>query len=427
MSKIELHTEVEEAISAEDVAGFRIKKVELSGIKLETPVRTLYCSTEIPTGIRERILSLNDMKKTLLEVNRTIYRDESYHSLMNSVKWGGEDIKRQLRVNDKLANKNLVITMSFSAFPHKKLGKGFEDFLDNLHAYSRVVFVPNVRFGRKTTKTSLNYSPTSFTKYIELSLKVLSERNTKSIFVPLDIDFDSQTRNYIISHYAKNKYTNIWIDFKGKAITPTQIAKIRGILRVIDESFGDLSSQVVTYLANVKKIPRGLTPDIKLTPSDVLGPFVYGDIVGVPWKGITVYRQEEESYWERKGFSSEEEYKEALFKRDTSIFDTGTCYYWYPDMVRISDIALEKLRKEMLILGIENRSKAEKISSTINGAINLRELTIIKKTVEDEGVLSPYLEEKEFFTKEGKNLLKTIITKETSKRKTRSLFDFVMK
>jgi len=430
--RIELHTEVEEVIPAEDVPGFRVKRIDLGGIELETPVRPLYTGTDIPSHIRREILSLKDKKKTLLEVNRTIYRDRSYSSLERALEWG-EGVKEHFKVNEELARENLAIVLSFSRFPNIALGNSFEELLDYLHAYSRVVFVPHVRFSSKNAKTSLRYSASEFIKYVEKSLKILSERNAKSLFVPLDINFDKKTRDEVILHYAKNGYTNIWIDLKGQAITSSQIAKLRGTLRVIERVFGRKSHQVVIYIANAKKVPRGLTRDIKLTPSDALGPFVYGDIVGSPWKGIVGFSQEDaESYWEKKGFSSEREYNLVLFKRDTSVLDIGTYYYWHPDVVRISDSNLEKLREEMLSLGPSNRDKAEKVSNAINGTIHLRELGMIKKYVEKEGLIAPYLSEKAFFreTNEGKGLLQKIVStskQEASTRKTKSLFDFMKK
>jgi len=430
LARIELHTEVEEVIPAEDVPGFRVKKIDLGGIELETPVRPLYTGTDIPSHIRKEILSLKDKKRTLLEVNRTIYRDISYSSLERALE-RGEGVKEHFKANEDLARENLAIVLSFSRFPDIALGNSFEELLDYLHAYSRVVFVPHVRFSSKNAKTSLRYSAPEFIKYVEKSLKILGERNAKSLFVPLDINFDKKTRNEVILHYAKNGYTNIWIDLKGQAINSSQIAKLRGTLRAIERAFGRESQQVVIYIANAKKVPRGLTMDVKLTPSDVLGPFVYGDIVGSPWKGIVGFSQEDaESYWEKKGFSSEEEYNLALFKRDASILDTGTYYYWHPDIVRISDSSLEKLREDMLSLGPNNRSKAEKVSNAINGTIHLRELGIIKKHVESEGFIASYLSEKGFFkeTDEGRGLLQKIAftsNRGTPERKTKSLFDFM--
>ena len=68
MVRIELHTEVEEVIPAEDVPGFRVKKIDLGGIRLETPVRTIYTGTDMPARIRREVLVLKDKKRTLLRL-----------------------------------------------------------------------------------------------------------------------------------------------------------------------------------------------------------------------------------------------------------------------------------------------------------------------------------------------------------------------
>jgi len=429
--RIELHTEVEEVIRAEDVPGFVVKRIDLGGIKLHTPVRTIYTSTEIPLTIRSEILKLEDKKETLLEVNRTIYETRSYAALKEAVKWRDDEaVKRILRVNDKLGEEKVVMPISFSTFPNKELEDRFDGFLDYIHSFSYPILVPHVRFSRTPLKTAIKYDAKSFTKYVDSVVDALNKWNTKPIFVPLDVDYDEPTRNEIINHYAKNGYTNIWIDFKGQVFSPSKISKVRGILRTMEKAFKSQIRQVIVYMANIRKIPRGILGDVKITPSDVLGPFVYGDIVGAPWKGIVWNYQDpdNENYWEKKGFSSEEEYQEALFKRDCSIFDNGSYYYWHPDIVRIEDRKLEHLRETLIDLGPVYRTRAEKLSNAINGIINLRELGIIKGIAENEGTISGYLTERKFFQEEGKGILEKLSIKSKKPKKDnkiRKLFDFM--
>ncbi|WP_367883159.1 hypothetical protein [Thermococcus peptonophilus] len=163
-----------------------------------------------------------------------------------------------------------------------------------------------------------------------------------------------------------------------------------------------------------------------------------GDIVGIPWKGIVWPPKESdadtEEYWIKKGFPSKEEYEEAVFKRDTSIFDTNSYYYLHPDKINLHDSILDRLREEVLSMNIRQKSVAEKISHSISNAITLRELNRLKSKVLSEGTIQDYLESREYFATAGKTMLASISTKprrhKTSRKKTvekprKNLFDFM--
>lgn len=440
MVKIELHTEVEESISAEDVPGFVIKKVDLGGIHLETPVRTLYLGKDVPVRARRRILDLKERKETLFEVNRTIYMDKSYNSILHAIRESDDNgIRSTFKLSEELANYNIALPFSFSKFPQMALGmEYFERFLDYLHEYSSVLFVPHVRFGRETGATVVNYDAQSFVRYVDHAVKTLNEWNTKPIFVPLDVDYPAEITKSIVAHYAERGYTNIWVDFKGHTFTKSRSGRMRSLKRLIDEFFGEESKNVIIYISNIKKIQREHPKKAKLRPSDILGTFVYGDIVGVPWKGIVWPPQasdtENDEYWIKKGFSTKEEYEEAVFRRDASIFDNGSYYYLHPDRINLGDITLDRLREEVLSMNMRQKSVAEKISHSISNVIALRELSGLKRKVISEGTIRDYLESKEYFATTGKTMLANIIIKprkwHTSKKKTteklkKELFDFM--
>lgn len=440
MAKIELHTEVEESISAEDVPGFVIKKVDLGGIRLETPVRTLYLGKDIPVRTRRRILDLKERKETLFEVNRTIYMDRSYESISRVIRESDDDgIRDIFKLSEELAGYNIALPFSFSKFPHDVLGvRHFERFLDYLHEYSAVLFVPHVRFASKTGATAVKYDAQSFTRYVEHAVRILNEWNTKPIFVPLDIDYTADVTENILAYYAKRGYTNIWVDFKGHTFTKNRAGRMRTLKRLIDEFYGRESKNVVIYLANIKKIQREHPREVKLRPSDIFGTFLYGDIVGIPWKGIVWPPKESDTetdeYWVKKGFPSREAYEEAVFKRDTSIFDKNSYYYWHPDKIHFRDTNLDRLRGEILSINMRQKSVAEKISHSISNVVTLHELRDLKHKVLSEGIIRDHLENREYFATAGKKMLESISIKprkrRTSKKKTtekpkKDLFDFM--
>jgi hypothetical protein len=429
MPKVEFHTSVEEVLECEDVQGFLIKKVNLGRRHLWTPFRAIHISTNIPSGIRTKILDTGD-KSTIFEVNRVIYSDRSYEAIERSLLESDEDrIKNILRVNDRLSRENLSIPLSFSDFPHLKMEKQrFEELLDYIHAYSSIVFVPHIRYGE--AKTKVKYSPKEFCEYVDDAVSILSDRNAKPLFVPFDINYDATTRDGILTHYAEKGYTNIWIDFQGKVFSGSMIAKMRTLVRKISGLFGEQADNVVLYLANIKKTPREAQRDFKISPSDFLGAFSYGDIIGSPWKGIVVpYQQsEEEPYWEKKGYSDEKEYRTIMFKRDCSIFEENSYYYWHPDKLQIKDSGLEEIRKSILQLDLSKKGIAGEISDSLNGFITLNELSQLRKIVENESKILDYIENKEFFMKDGLSILEKIRVSEKEKTKAekeKGLFDFI--
>jgi len=433
VTKVELHTAVNEVISAEDVPGFVIKKVDLGGISLKTPVRTLYSGTDIPARTRRNILNLKERKETLLEVNRTVYMDKSYDSILRAIQESDDDgIRNIFKLSEALTDYNIALPFSFSKFPHMAFGRNyFEKFLDYLHGYSSVVFVPHVRFARESGRTAVNYNVGLFAQYVDDAVKTLNEWNTKSIFVPLDIDYPDKIMDEILMHYAKNGYTNIWIDFKGRTFTGTRIGRMRNIRRKISKFFGPEGQNVVIYLANIKKIQREHPKEIKFRPSDILGVFVYGDIVGIPWKGIVrrSVDSENDEYWVKKGFSTKEEYEAAIFKRDVSVFDNNSYYYWHLERIYFHNTILNRLCDDVLSIGPKQKSVAEKISHSISNTIALHELGKLKHRVLSEGTITDYLVSKEFFATSGKAMLTKISIKQQNKKNIaekpkKDLFDF---
>ena len=441
MSKIELHTTVEEVIECEDVSGFLLKKVDLGKISLWTPSRAIYLSTDIPSRIRTKIIGVKE-KSTLFEVNRIIYRDRSYEAIRTSLRESDEDrIKKLLKVNDSLSKENLSISMSFSDFPNLRIEQHrFEELLDYIHAYSSIVFVPHIRYGE--AKTKVKYAARDFCEYVDRTVKTLCDMNAKPIFVPFDINYDAERRDQIFAHYANMGYTNLWIDFQGKVFSNTMVAKMRTLNRLINRFFGENARNVVMYLSNIKKVSRETQETFKISPSDVIGVFSYGDVVGAPWKGIVIpYQQSEEdvAYWERKGYSSEEEYKLAIFKRDCSIFENNSYYYWHPDRIRIRNQQLDEIRKSILQLGLSEhvterkilvkaKSVAEAVSYTLSGLMTSIELNRLRRKVEEDRILLDYIEDKEFFKEEGSTILKRLKATKKAKvkeRKEKEIFDFI--
>lgn len=380
----------------------------------------IYINSKVPSNIRCKILEFKT-KETIFEINRVIYKKKDYKTIKNAiVENDDKKIRNILRINQSIENQNLLISFSFSDFPTKKelIGKNnFEDFLDILHEVSSILFVPHIRYN-KSAKTAIEYDSKAFCKYVDQTLNFLNERNTKPIFVPMDIDYKQEIRDNILKHYAKKGYTNIWVDLKGKTLTPILTAKIRSIWKKSNKIFRKKKEDIVIYITNPRKNSREIGRSGVL-PSDILGIFTYGDFIGPPFKGITVYT-ENKDFWKKKGYSSKEEYKIAVLKRESSIFNPFSYYYSFPEERKFRNILLEDIRENLLEKINSLKNIANKTSYSLNSFVTLKELDRIVKLIKEGKKISDYMEEKEYFKNEGK-----IIIDKMKRKENKGLFEFV--
>lgn len=425
MPKIELHTSVEETVTCQDLPSITLKRINLGRKEIWTPIRNVFLNSDVPKVVKKEILSMKT-KETIFEANRVIYMGRQYNSIKSALDENDDSkVRSFLRVTEKLAKEGTSAVFSFSDFPQKKFANRFEDLLDAIHAFSEILFVPHVRYGR-STKTAIEYDAKSFCRYVDNAVKTFTEKNNKPIFVPFDLDFPASMRDEILLHYAKMGYTNIWVDFKGKGFdSRNTIRKMRTFWRNATKLFDEISKNLVIYQTNLRRIPRGVLGENKIAPSDFLGIFDYGDFVGAPFKGI-IGAFDDPDYWKKKGYQSEEEFEQDLLRRATSIFDTSTYYYRPYDLVNLENKHIEKIKDG--IAKLEDRWKAELATNSINGLLTHFETATLRKEILNSGRIVDYLEKKDFFNNEGSTLLdellKTRKQEEKGKNGDKSLFDF---
>ena len=396
MPKIELHTSVEETVSCQDLPSIILKRINLGRKEIWTPIRNVFLNSDVPKVVKKEILNIRT-KETIFEANRVIYMDKQYNSIKSALDENDDSkVRSFLRVTEKLAKEGTSTVFSFSDFPQKKFANRFEDFLDAIYAFSEILFVPHVRYGR-STKTAIEYDAKSFCRYVDNAVKTFTEKNNKPIFVPFDLDFPANMRDEILSHYAKMGYTNIWVDFKGKGFeNRNTIRKMRTFWRTANKFFDENSKNLVIYQTNLRKLPRGILGENNMAPSDFLGIFGYGDFVGAPFKGIMRYFDDSD-YWKKKGYRSKEEFEQDLLKRSTSIFDISAYYYKPHDLVNLENKSVKRIAN--IIPKLENRWKAELATNSINGLITLFETSTLKREILDSGRIIDYLEKERTFSR----------------------------
>ena len=418
MPKLELHTSIEEVIQPNDIKTLIVKKINLGKRSYWTPFRTIYLSSEIPKFIREKALEYKN-QQTLFEVNRIIHEKKQYESIKNAILENDDKkIRNILKIDRTIENQNPIISFSFSDFPTSEelIGKNvFYNFLDIVHEISSLSFVPHIRYG-KSMKTAKKYDSRDFLKYVDQTVLSLSERNSKPIFVPLDPDYPKKIRDDILRHYAKKGYTNIWIDLKGKILGSLLIGKIRSIWRDANRLFGKRRKELVIYVTNPRKNSRQISKH-GILPSDILATFSYSDFIGPPFKGIMGYTDDDE-FWKRKGYSDKKEYEIASLRRDSSIFNTSSYYYNFPEEIEFKNRRLDDIRKNLIDQIYSLKTYSSKVSYLLNGFVTYDELNRIITVVRNEGKVEEYIEEKTYFKQEGKEIINN------EKRNAKDLFDF---
>jgi len=87
-----------------------------------------------------------------------------------------------------------------------------------------------------------------------------------------------------------------------------------------------------------------------------------------------------------------------------------------------------EIRKNILQLDLSKKGVAEEVSYSLNGFITSNELGQLRKIVENESKILGYIENKEFFMRDGLSILEKIRISEKEKTKAekeKGLFDFI--
>jgi len=412
---------------------FIYKKFSVGNIKLETPTHSISVR-----GLKneELIEILDNIDNNVILETRKIFKNNRKYieSLKKALaEYDNDKIIGLFKIKSNLIGRNnLIIVSSFEYNPLETLGKDIYDiYLDYLHEYSGIVFIPNLRYPRdRDRKYSTNSNFTKkYIEYILFTLENITDRNNKPIVFPIDIDFDLNMRTEILKYYRELRVNAIWVDFKGKrSATIKNIPSIRNLIRQIERFLG---KDVLIFFSNVKKYLRNVSIifNNKLPPSDILLPFTYGDIIGTPERKIVPppndYNGDEkkknfEEMLRKKGIADIKEYyiKKALGIGAT--FNSNE-YYYFPSLsIKYLSKSFEKEIKKLKNMKKANYTRIEDISNSSNSIILYKEFKTIIKKSNDITQLYEYLSKKQFLENE-----KEIFEKIMNKDKHKSLFSFL--
>lgn len=401
------HLTCERCERSEDVYGFSNKLISFDKRKydnIETPFKAINMkslskeSTEIFSDISNQII---------FDSPKYIWNERTYSAIDDINEGFVNESKRFLKIMnlvpnliDEFSAPIAVSSVCFSKNPfeerissnNKKYDpldkKNFETFLQNIYAYSKgMVLVPDIRIKKINGEYTIRLE--DYLKTIDYFIQILSARNNKPIFVPIQTNLTKKITRKILGHYQKKGYTNLWVNFGGGSVKGRNLAGLRFILSYLDRNF-DSEDYFLYYTHMKQEIKRHIKED-KAPASDILFQFVGGEIIGADreFSGLAFDGPSKEELAAKNNYSSVKEYEREKDLDKNRIFDPET-YYYYKATSHPS-------------LTIPNESKIDFIDSTRGKAINekfkLEEIEAVKD-VSRKGRLKRYLNKKPMLNQE---------------------------
>lgn len=391
---------------------YNVKNLELKGNinKIETPFKIL----------DGKSVNQNDLKtagitqKMIFEQSRVPYRSDSWKRLNDiiteSVENSITEFNSFFSIKNDLFNHNFTINslvLPKNPFKVNKIKykkeyieikplkmEEYHFLLDYIHASSSAfVLVPDIRIMKDIITIE------EYLKLIDESVQILSERNSKPLFVPIQIQLKAKDFDKILNHYKKKRYTNFWINFNSRHIGGSNFARVRRLLRRIDQEIG--LTNTVLYYSHMKK---EVNPNIKNTysmASDAISQFMGADFIGVneippgfPGDNFEVKLNEKISSGE---FKDRADYFNARALNRSRIFDPNSYYY----------TNLEKYPYE-LPFDIKTLKDKNELNKLINSIIISSEVNRTNEYLKNNNNLRVYLETKRCFN-ENTQVLSDII------------------
>lgn len=435
------HITCEGIQKAKDISSYTTKEIVFDSTKTQmiTPIKTMDMD-----GLTGETLPLYSSIKMplILESALYVWHPQTWRSINDIIEGDLNDTTKLLkilslkpnlykRIPDTLATTSVVFSrhpfrerVSVSKYRVNKYPpldrSNFETFLQDLYSYSRgMVLIPDIKIANIPKKPPLipkTMRTIEIEEYLDIISEfttILSEKNKKPIFVPIQTTLTKKAAKQILSFYKSMGYSNIWINFSAGEVWGRNLAGLRTILNVLDSTFGPEGYFV--YCSHMKKEIAPNLVDNKTASSDMLSQFFGADIVGTNREPLRILSDEvdQEEYVIKKGFTSVNEYKKALQLHKARIFDPASYYYYKPTHHPSLSRGL---------FTIVDLVKSVTKNKAVDSFMKFKEVEQVKESYDKNKKIKGYLKEKALF-KEREDILNEISgDKPTVPDKT--LFDF---
>jgi hypothetical protein len=390
MEDFDPHINIEPLVEARDTNNYIIKEIDLENSigKIETPFKIMDVK-----NVSESVANslVKNRENAIFESWNFVNKLNSYNKLYEIIE---EPEGNQIQLLDKFFslkkrlwnNSSTTLSLVFQKNPFEanKFNKGvskplssegYEFLLDYIHsASSAFVLVPDI-------KMDDNFKMDDYIKYVDESVQILSDFNSKPIFVPIPIQLNNTEFEKLIKYYRYKGYTNIWVNFNASQMSGTYFTRVRYLLRTLKKEIQ--LTRTALYFSHIRKEIDRNVRDEKTVASNALAPFFGSDFLGISREPQSNFNSKsKENYMIKNQFNTPSEMKEAQLLNRTRVFDPDTYYYYNVDISPSRSVFDEKILK------------ADTNNRMINSLLLDYEMNRTRNFVESNKVLKPYLKEK---------------------------------
>jgi len=427
------HISCEEIKKSKDIPGYISKSVIFDSASYSDMI-TPYKIIDIQSLSRNTSPMFSNLKYNIVfESSKYIWHPQTY-SAINEINEGYvNDTNKFLGIlglkpslSDNVKNSMVIGSVAFHKNPFEERisvssGKvysplnidSFVTFLNNLYAYSKgMVLVPDINIAR-VPKKGYTIKSSEYLKLIDYFTTILSKRNNKPIFVPIQTNLTKKATEEILTFYKSKGYKNIWINFGGGEVRGRRLSGFRSILNILDNQYP--KNDYVLYCSHMQKEISPDIREIKAPSSDMLSQFIGVDFIGNPREKLGFPGDFDiDEYIKKLGFKNKKDYEEAQKLHKSRIFDPLSYYYfspkYYPNLPG-------KINRNDLI-------NDDSINKAVDNFIKFGETENVKSVFDKGQNLKNYLKNKTMFN-ESKDIFNEIIDYlPNNTKRTKSLFDF---
>lgn len=425
MGDYDSHINIDPIVESRD-GYYIIKEVEIEHSKLgklETPFKIIdgkNINEESANEVKKII------KKPIFESWNHVYQRRNFDALYNIIENPTQDhTKDQIRELDTLFRlkkrmwKDSFTTVSLvfqrNPFQVNKFDggtsqpltdDGYKFLLDYIHsASSAFALVPDIIM-------SESFNLDNYIKYVDDAVSILSDFNSKPIFVPVPIKLTSDGFEKLIKNYRYKGYTNLWVNFNASQISSTQYTRVRFLLRNVRKHL-HIENTALYFSHICKEVNRHIL-DKQTVASNAMAPFFGSDFLGInrePRGGGEMDEEAEKNYLAKNKFKNKRELEKARLVNRTRIFDPSSYYY----------VNANLYSNNLPIPSINNHTTVDHINRLINSIILNKEMDNARKQIEGHKLVKEYTKNKAAF-KDKPDILDNILQGQENQSKLQEWF-----
>jgi len=172
-------------------------------------------------------------------------------------------------------------TFEFNPFDYVTSVDELSWFFDQYHPYSKLILtVPNIRLRRRVNKKTYEIiGLPDYIKFVDAAFKILNDKNSKPIFVPVPIKMNLKKLRELIEHYLKEERYCFWFDFEGQPISEMSLGRLRHVFNIIKKT--ENFDRTVSYFTNIRREKLSNSNELTSVASDALCAVAGANLIGV--------------------------------------------------------------------------------------------------------------------------------------------------